>query len=359
MTPHRRLFKAVNKEPVDRVPLICPGGMMTMAVVEAMELLKAPWPQVHEDAKLMADLTEGMARLSGIENLGVPFCMTIEAEEMGATVDLGNLTREPHVTRFAMETMAEMDLLAPLDPEKGRAAVCCEAIGLLKERRPDLPILGNLSGPVSLATSLVDPLLYYRAIRREKQLVHDLTDFCTDQAILFGEAMVQAGADMICIADPSATGDLLGPAAFEEFVMPQLNRMTRRFQEELAVPVIVHICGKVKGTGELLQSLAAKVVSVDSVVGLSRLAEMAPDKVTMGNVSTFTLERGTPDKVAKAGLSCIRQGVGILAPACGISPLTPLANIRSLSQILTVTPEPASKPFQTNDEESDRAKDNL
>ncbi len=35
---HERLFNAVNKEPTDRPPLICPGGMMTMAVREAMEL---------------------------------------------------------------------------------------------------------------------------------------------------------------------------------------------------------------------------------------------------------------------------------------------------------------------------------
>ncbi len=45
-----RLFKAVNNEPTDRPPLICPGGMMTMAVREAMELLDCAWPAAHSDA---------------------------------------------------------------------------------------------------------------------------------------------------------------------------------------------------------------------------------------------------------------------------------------------------------------------
>ncbi|NOX32425.1 MAG: MtaA/CmuA family methyltransferase [Deltaproteobacteria bacterium] len=335
MNPFERLMKAVDKEPVDRVPLICPGGMMTMAVSEAMDLLRASWPEAHKDAGLMADLTEGMTRLGGIENLGVPFCMTIEAESMGATVDLGNRAREPHVTRYVMESMADTGVLRPLDPEKGRAAVCCDAIRLLKKRRTDLPLIGNLSGPVSLATSLVEPISYYRAVRRDKPRVYELTSFCVEQAIVLGDAMVSAGADMICIADPSATGDLLGPSAFEEFVLPCLNRMTRHFQEDLGVPVIVHICGDIKKTGKLLEKLEARVISVDSVVGISRLSHLIPEKVTMGNVSTYTLERGSPGKVERAGLSCLRQGVDILAPACGISPLTPLTNIQSLAKIQT------------------------
>lgn len=337
MTPLQRLKQTIDKTPgtppVDRPPLICPGGMMTMAVKEAMEALDIFWPAAHEDAALMAGLTLGMTELGGIENLGVPFCMTIEAEGMGAGVDLGHETREPHVTSYIMDTMADTGRLTSLDPSKGRAKVCCDAIRILKAKETGLPVIANLSGPASLATSLVDPLLYYRAVRRDKENAHALTKICTDEAIAFGDAMIDAGADAVCIADPSATGDLLGPEAFAEFVMPYLNRMTDHFQEKRGIPVIVHICGKIKRTGDLLKDVAAKVISVDSVVGINTLCRLVPDKVTMGNVSTYTLELGTPEKVEKAGLSSLRNGADILAPACGISPLTPLANIRRLADV--------------------------
>jgi [methyl-Co(III) methanol-specific corrinoid protein]:coenzyme M methyltransferase len=56
--------------------------------------------------------------------------------------------------------------------------------------------------------------------------VHSLNEICIDNTIRFGEAMIAAGADLICIADPNATGDLLGPKAFAEFCLPFLNRMT-------------------------------------------------------------------------------------------------------------------------------------
>ena len=331
MNYRERLFKAINNEPTDRPPLICPGGMMTMAVREAMELLDCSWPAAHSDASLMARLTTGMVELGGIENLGVPFCMTIEAEEMGADVNLGNLTSEPHVVRYVMEQIGEIDKLSLFDPARGRAEVCCDAIRRLKKEHPDIPVVANVTGPVSLATSLMDPLLYYRALRRDKVSVHRLNDICVENAIRFGDAMVEAGADLICIADPSATGDLLGPQTFAEFCLPYLNRMADHFQNTHNISVIVHICGDVKGTGKLLSRLTAKVISVDSVVAIKRLRQLAPDKVSMGNVSTFILEKADPEKVAKAAGLCLRHGVDILAPACGISPITPLANIRSLA----------------------------
>lgn len=328
-----RLQKAVNREEIDRPPLICPGGMMTMAVKEAMVELKCGWPQAHSEARLMARLTAGMVELAGIENLGVPFCVTVEAEGMGATVDLGHCTREPHVTAYAIEDFQQVDRLARLDPLSGRAGVCCRAIAILKEQYPDLPVIANLTGPVSLATSLVDPMIYYRALRRDASSVHRLNAVCIRETIRFGDAMVDAGADLICISDPSATGDLLSPQAFAEFCLPYLNRLTEHFQDRRHTDVIVHICGRLKGTGAFLPQMSAKAISVDSVVPISRLKQLAPQKAAMGNVSTYILEKAQPDKVAKAGRVCLKHGVNILAPACGISPLTPLVNIRSLAML--------------------------
>lgn len=345
MNYRERLALAVCRKPVDRPPLICPGGMMTMIVREAMEQLNCYWPEAHCDAALMARLSEGMVELGGIENLGVPFCMTVEAEGMGGPVNLGHPTREPHVTAYALDRLDDLGKLQRLDPGKGRASICCEAVRLLRSRNPELPVIANLTGPVSLATSLVDPLLYYRALRRDPSSVHRLNEVCTEDAIRFGDALLDAGADHICIADPSATGDLLGPEAFGEFCLPYLNRMSDHFQMRQGTAVIIHICGNIKATGRLLPQLTAGVVSVDSVVSIQHLRELAPEKVAMGNVSTFILEKGSPEKVAAAAGVCLSQGVEILAPACGISPLTPLANIRSLADLLVSSTGNIDKKF--------------
>lgn len=303
-----------------------------MIVTEVMDAVDSFWPQAHADAAKMTELTLAANRLSGIENLGLPFCMTVEAEAMGARVDLGSRETEPHVTAYAIETLAEVERLTSLDVNRGRAGVCIDAVRRLKAQAPEVPIIANLSGPVSLATSLVDPLLYYRALRRDAEAAHRLNRLSMENALAFGDALVEAGADVICIADPSATGELIGRGAFEAFVLPYLNEMTAHFRQRYGTPTIVHICGNVKSLGTVLQQLSAEAVSVDSVVGIPQLKNLACGKVTMGNISTFLLEGGEPEKVARVSQQCLSQGVDILAPACGISPRTPIKNILAVSE---------------------------
>lgn len=332
MDQKERLMAALRKEPVDRPPFICPGGMMTMVVTEMMDRVESHWPQAHDDADLMARLTLAAHELAGIENVGVPFCMTIEAQGIGAEVYLGTRESEPRVTEYVMEQMTQLDRLAPFDPGAGRARVCAEAIGILKRSAPHLPVIANLSGPISLATSVIDPLIYYRALRRDKNAAHLLTRHCTEVVKSFGAALIEAGADLVCIADPSATGEIIGREAFAEFAVPYLNDLTDFFSRRFAVPTIVHICGNVKSLGGSLATLSAATISIDSVVGIDALRQLAPGKVTMGNLSTFLLEKGTPEQLLKAARRCLEEGVDILAPACGIGPRTPVANIRAAAE---------------------------
>jgi [methyl-Co(III) methanol-specific corrinoid protein]:coenzyme M methyltransferase len=305
--------------------------MMTMVVTDVMDAVGSSWPEAHVDSKKMAALTLGANRLAGIENIGLPFCMTVEAEAMGAEVDLGHRDCEPRVIRYVMDTVTDIDRLTSIDVTRGRARVCVDAARILREQAGDVPIIASLTGPVSLATSLVDPLLYYRALRLNKEAAHNLNRIATQNALVFGDALVEAGADVICIADPSATGDLIGRAAFDEFVLPCINQMTEHFRSRYGKPSIVHICGDAKRLGTVLRGLSAEAVSVDSVVGVRHLHRMVPGKVTMGNISTHLLERGEPAKLAKAAEQCLRHGVDILAPACGISPKTPMRNILAVA----------------------------
>ncbi len=331
MNQKERLLAVLGGKAVDRPPFICPGGMMTMVVTEVMEQVKCFWPQAHSDAAQMARLTLAASELAGIENVGVPFCMTIEAEGLGSEVELGSLESEPRVTRYAMESMTQLDRLTPFDPGAGRAGVCAEAIRILKLEAPQLPVIANLSGPISLATSLVDPLLYYRALRLNGEAAHLLTRHCTEAIKAFGAALIEAGADLVCIADPSATGEIIGRQAFAEFALPYLNELSDHFQARYSVPTIAHICGNVKSLKQLLAAVSAAAVSIDSLVGIDTLKELAPGKMTMGNVSTFMLEKGEPQQLARAARRCLSEGVDILAPACGIGPRTPIANIRAVA----------------------------
>jgi len=338
----KRLLSKLNREPVDRAPFICPGGMMSMVVTGVMDQCGSSWPEAHTDPAKMAALTLGANRLAGVENTGVPFCMTVEAEAMGAEITLGAKRSEPRVTAYAMKSFGDTSGLASIDTGKGRAKTCIEAIKILKRDAPGVPVIANLSGPVSLASSLIDPLVYYRALLTDSAAVHRLGEFLEENLIRFGDAMIDAGADVICIADPSATGELIGRKSFGEFALPYINRIAEHFRRRTGTPVIVHICGDVRSLGATLSRVSAQAISIDSLVSIRTLKEMAPAQLGMGNVSTYMLEKSAPEAIMKRGKRCLEMGADILAPACGISPITPIENIRGLARTVA-SPELADK----------------
>ena len=107
LTEKERLDRALHHEEVDRPPCICPGGMMNMITTDLMDICGVTWPEAHTDAEMMANLALASYEQGCFENVGVPFCMTVEAEAMGAEVTMGTRNFEPHVTAYAADSVKE------------------------------------------------------------------------------------------------------------------------------------------------------------------------------------------------------------------------------------------------------------
>jgi len=142
--------------------------------------------------------------------------------------------------------------------------------------------------------------------------------------------MIDNGATLISIGDPTATGEILGPKVFAEFAVPYLNKVIDGIQATGA-PVILHICGKIQAVKQSLPNLHSNAISTDALVNLRLLKEEFPNLTTMGNVSTFMLELTEADKVARHTAQLVRDGINIIAPACGLSTSTNLAAIRAMT----------------------------
>ncbi|HSQ89309.1 MtaA/CmuA family methyltransferase [Romboutsia sp.] len=330
MNPKERLYKVLKGEKVDRPPCICPGGMMNMIVEDVMDIEDVKWPKAHIDSKMMADLTQGMYKNNGFENFGVPFCMTVEAEGMGADVYMGTKNTEPRVTQYPIESVADWKNLNKIDVNKGRAKVVIDAIKILKERNEEVPIIANLTGPISLASSLLEPMIYYKEIRRKNQQAHEFMEFVTENLIEFGKAQLQAGADVLTISDPSGTGEILGAKTFNEFAIPYLNKIIDTLKSYAPGGTIIHICGRLKSIYKELNTLHSDAISFDSITSAKQVIENVPNKVIMGNISTFALENSDKESLEVMCNSCLNSGVDILSPACGIGVRTKLENINVL-----------------------------
>lgn len=330
LTPKERLIKALRCEKIDRVPCICPGGMMNMIVGDIMDISSVKWPEAHINCNMMAKLTLSMYENGGFENCGVPFCMTVEAEAMGAEVYMGTKYNEPRVVRYPIENITEWRTLKSIDTELGRVKVVLDAIKILTNENEGVPVIGNLIGPISLASSLIEPMYYYKDLRKHPKESHEFMEFVTENLIEFGKAQIDAGAQVIAISDPSGTGEILGPKLFREYAIPYLNKIVQDLKAYKDVEVIIHICGRLQSIYKELNELKSNAISFDSITNVKQVVENVEGKAIMGNISTLALENSDENVVFSMARKCIEDGVNILSPACGIGTKTKLKNIQSI-----------------------------
>jgi [methyl-Co(III) methanol-specific corrinoid protein]:coenzyme M methyltransferase len=330
-SPKERLLRTLNGEGADRAPVICPGGMMNAAIVDVMQKTGSVLPDAHHSAGLMAELARDVSAETGFENFGLPFCMTIEAEALGSGVDYGSLKCEPKITKEPFLNAGDVRRLPTGTILKNkRAAALLNAVHELSVKTPDVPVVGSVTGPVSLAASLVDPMTFFKDLRKNREASHRLLDYVTEQLIDYVKGVVESGATVVSIADPTATGEILGPALFEEYALPSLNRIVDAV-DGMGAPVIIHICGDVKTIKRHFPALRGKAISVDAMVNLQELKGEFSSLTTMGNLSTYMLEFSNAERICRATESLLQQHIDIISPACGLSTSTPLANITAFT----------------------------
>src|SRR5438067_1586862 len=78
--------------------------------------------------------------------------------------------------------------------QRGRVGIAVAAVQELARTAGDLPIIGNLIGPVSVAASAVRPDAFFRELRSRPDEVHALVEHVTEFEIAFARALVAAGA---------------------------------------------------------------------------------------------------------------------------------------------------------------------
>jgi [methyl-Co(III) methanol-specific corrinoid protein]:coenzyme M methyltransferase len=331
IAPAERLRRAFRKEAVDRKPVICPGGMMNAAIVDVMRGTGHELPAAHFSDELMADLAEAVHDGTGFENFGIPFCMTVEAEALGSEIDIGGLACEPKIKKEAFASAAEVkypEIKVAL--RSARISTTAQAAYRLSKRRPEVPVIGNLTGPISSVASTIEPMAFLKGLRRDRENSHRVLATVTEFLEGYAAILVEGGAKAISIADPTATGEILGPKMFEEYALPYINALVAGIHK-LGVPVIVHICGDMGAVRPLIQRIGSDAISTDAMVDLRSLKRDYPSLTTMGNLSTYLLQFGTPEAISERAAGLLRDGIDIISPACGLSTSSSLDNIRAFT----------------------------
>ncbi len=328
ITPRDRVLGALRGEKTDRIPVSC---VTQLGLVETMDITGARWPEAHHDATKMAALGGALYRLAGLEAARIPFCLTVQAENFGCHVEFGTVDSTPGVRKAAFSTIEEVrypDNFLGLN----RIPIMLEATKILKRDHPELPIIVGMEGVFTLAGHLtgIENLLKWSIKSRDS--ISKILEITAHANIEYARALIDAGADVICVADPTASPELLSPRDFAFFIKPKLKEVSDSIRSKGALSAL-HICGNVTRIVKDMAETGFDGLSVEEKIDVAKARELigSPRPALIGNVAAAkSMFTGKPEDVVLEAKRSLAAGVNILAPGCGMAPRTRLENVKAL-----------------------------
>ena len=329
MTSKERFLNKLSGKAVDRTPVFCADQT---GIYEEMDELQVFWPEAHQKGEDMAKLALAAFTMAGFDAVRVPFCQTIEAEALGAVIKYAGKEGIPSVNEHPCK-LADPAVTLPDDYlQRGRIPELIKAVKILKEEVGDNAIvIGGIIGPFSIAASLLGITDILKASFKKPDSVKPFLDLAEEAGTVLGKALIEAGADIICVEDMMASMDMVSPKIYRELVYDWEKRQI----EALSVPTILHICGKTDPIIEDMANTGAAILSVEPVVDVPAAQEKLKkfDRVIpiVGGIDTMvTLFSGSEDEVVQESLNAIKVGYDMVAPGCSIAPGSPLVNLKAM-----------------------------
>ena len=369
----QRLLYALKGAEFDRPPVICLGGPMSAAVSELLELENLDFASLHSNAGELARAAIAIARHTGFECVGLPLCATVEAEALASTITPGGRRTEPRVAKeryLSIDEVTTIDIDAAL--EKARVPVLIEAVAIASEDAPEMPVIANVLGPVTLAASLVEPTALLRAMIDKPVQVHALLEQLRQFLSLLIGRLAVAGADVVAIHEDVGDPKSVGPRLFGTFAVHHLQwlvgelrgastpvataghaplcvcpacRVTTALEGmRRRLPVIVHCCELSPPAWPLLARVGATAWSVGHATSIGQLLEAHPELLVIGNISTNLIDNGPLSRIESGVARAKEAGAIAIAPACGLAMGTPLLNIQGFTEAARKSPAVAANP---------------
>lgn len=198
--------------------------------------------KAHTDRKAIAMVAAEKKNLDKDCICRVPFCVTVEAESLGAKVTVGNDSIGPRFTGgYAFTRLEQLAKMPEMDLTKGRIHEVLQSIRLLRNAGHIVAL--NVEGPLTILGMLLDGMVLYKGIGKQRQLVEQALRLVEERIVKYIEAGIEHGAQIISYADPSGVSEIVGPKIYRELSGKSSCNILKRLEGKLDGAVI-HLCGK-------------------------------------------------------------------------------------------------------------------
>jgi MtaA/CmuA family methyltransferase len=324
MTPRRRFLSALYRGSVDRVPACTLSSVVT---VEMMDLVDAPFPEAHLDAEKMARLAATAHDVMGMDTIMPVFHSQLESDALGGSTDWSEKDNWPSPAEFFITEPEQVTV--PKDfRERPTMKAVTGAIKLLRQRYPDVAIVGKVYGPWSVAYQMVgiesflmDTMLDPDKVRR---YLDAFLPACIDSAV----AQFEAGADAVMWADHT-TGDLCRAETYRDFLLEMHQHIT----QAIGGPGVFHCCGKTIDRVHLFANAGWDCFHFESQVDAREARAAAGERMSLfGNLNNPTLlYQGRYEDVYRACWELLDAGVDGLAPEGSVPLVTKVDRLQAIA----------------------------
>jgi [methyl-Co(III) methanol-specific corrinoid protein]:coenzyme M methyltransferase len=308
------------------------ASVTSVANIEQMEMTGAFFPDAHLDGEKMARLAAGAHDILGYDAIMPYFSVQAEAAALGCEVDWRDRESMP-VSHSTIWSKPEQVRIPDDFLEKVSIKAILDAIRILRRKYGHhVAIVGKVMGPWTLAYHLYGIQDFLMETYTDPDKVHRFLDRLKEITVLFGLAQIRAGADALCLAD-HATGDLVGPWTYRDFLLPYHRELTQR----LGCPLVLHICGDTLDRLGYICEAGFDCFHFDSKVDARAAVAAVAGRISLlGNVNNpETLLNGTPAQVARQARNALYAGVQVIGPECAVPPQTPLENLQAITRAVT------------------------
>lgn len=265
--------------------------------------------------------------------------LSVEANALGLPVRFPT-DESSTVEKHPVETIAHLDRYRSINVlYDSRIQSYVKTAEMMRIGLPEeVLVCAYVTGPLTLAGLLRSAQQVAMDSILDPELLHGLCRFTTGIIQEYASALINAGADLICILEPTAV--VLGPDQFRQFSAYYVNHIIESYKYA-NVETVYHICGN---TMHLIKEMAASGVaalSLDSPrtgIDMAKVAQMVPENVLIiGNINpTGIMKDGTVDEVRQATAELLEQMKPfpnfILSTGCDLPTGTPLENLMAFME---------------------------
>jgi len=286
-------------------------------------------------AELLASCQLEAWKRFGYDAVAVFADNSLEAEALGSKISYQD-SAYPQIDNYCLNSIRDWKKLTLPNPEEdGRMPVILEACRILKEQVGDeAAIVGTVQGPMTLAGQLmgIEKLIYF-VVDHPSEFCN-LLNFTTQVTVIFGKALIDAGAHVIHIFDPSASCSVINRSVFINYILPHLKQAFKEYKD-CADPICwLNITGQTEPILDLFPETGADLFNIDYLVPISVAMEKLPHHCINGNIKPFNFISGDKMTIFREAIDLLTEthsrGGFILSPGCEIPLESKASNIEAM-----------------------------